>query len=84
MIFRELFIKGRLMKQVILKRFEVSDETIYFVHDYEGVNLERLWDTAIQDIPAIRNAVEKYLRPHTQEGMVGRNYAPLIPGDELP
>jgi hypothetical protein len=36
MIFRELFIKGRLMKQVILKRFEVSDETIYFVHDYGG------------------------------------------------
>jgi uncharacterized protein with HEPN domain len=34
------------------------------VHDYEGVNLERLWDTAVQDIPAIRNAVEKYLRPN--------------------
>jgi uncharacterized protein with HEPN domain len=37
------------------------------VHDYEGVNLVRLWDTAIQDIPAIRNAVEKYLRPETGE-----------------
>jgi uncharacterized protein with HEPN domain len=32
------------------------------VHDYEGVNLERLWDTAVQDIPVIRNSVEKYLR----------------------
>lgn len=37
------------------------------VHDYEGVNLDRLWDTAVQDIPAIRNAVEKYLRPETGE-----------------
>jgi mannose-6-phosphate isomerase-like protein (cupin superfamily) len=29
-IFRELFIGGRLMKQVILKRFEVPDEIISF------------------------------------------------------
>ena len=32
------------------------------VHNYEGVNLDRLLETAVQDIPAIRNAVEKYLR----------------------
>lgn len=59
------------------------------VHDYEGVNLERLWDTAIQDIPAIRNAVERYLRAHTG----GNGWeklkktipdAPPIPGDKLP
>src|SRR5258708_38743601 len=30
MIFRELFIGGRLMKQVILKRFEVPDQIISF------------------------------------------------------
>ena len=59
------------------------------VHDYEGLNLERLWDTAIQDIPAIRNAVEKYLRPHTGgngwEKLKKRiPDAPPIPGDELP
>ena len=59
------------------------------VHDYEGVNLERLWDTPVQDIPAIRNAVEKYLRPDTggndweklQERIPD---APPMPGDELP
>jgi len=38
------------------------------VHNYEGVNLDRLWDTAVQDIPAIRNAVEKYLRPEGGNG----------------
>ena len=42
------------------------------VHDYEGVNLERHWDTAVQDIPAIRNAVEN-ICAQTQEGMVGRD-----------
>ena len=59
------------------------------VHDYEGVNLERLWDTAVQDIPAIRNAVEKYLRPdrggNGWEKLKERiPDAPPIPGDELP
>jgi uncharacterized protein with HEPN domain len=59
------------------------------VHDYEGVNLERLWDTAVQDIPAIRNAVEKYLRPDTGgngwEKLKERiPDAPPITGDELP
>jgi uncharacterized protein with HEPN domain len=36
------------------------------VHDYDGVNLERLWDTATQDIPLLRKAVEKYLQADTQ------------------
>ena len=59
------------------------------VHNYEGVNLDRLWDTADQDIPAIRNAVEKYLRADTGENIweklkEGIPDAPPIPGDELP
>jgi uncharacterized protein with HEPN domain len=36
------------------------------VHDYDGVNLERLWETATQDIPLLRKAVEKYLHADTQ------------------
>ena len=36
------------------------------VHDYDGVNLGRLWDTATQDIPLVRKAVEKYLQADTQ------------------
>src|SRR5262249_44912242 len=28
------------------------------VHDYDGLNLERLWETATQDIPAIKRVVE--------------------------
>ena len=36
------------------------------VHDYEGVNVERIWDTAIKDIPVLRQSVEKYLRLHTE------------------
>ena len=32
------------------------------VHDYEGVNVERIWDTAIKDIPVLRQSVEKYLQ----------------------
>ena len=36
------------------------------VHDYDGVNVERLWDTATQDIPLLRKAVEKYLQADTQ------------------
>lgn len=31
------------------------------VHDYEGVNVERIWDTAINDIPVLRQSIEKYL-----------------------
>ena len=36
------------------------------VHDYDGVNVERLWDTATKDIPLLRKAVEKYLQADTQ------------------
>jgi uncharacterized protein with HEPN domain len=32
------------------------------VHHYDQVNPERLWDTAVQDIPQLRMAVEKYLK----------------------
>jgi uncharacterized protein with HEPN domain len=35
------------------------------VHDYDIVNLERLWDTATQDIPPLRLAIEKYLQAHS-------------------
>lgn len=31
------------------------------VHDYDGVNIERLWDTAINDIPVLKEALVKYL-----------------------
>lgn len=34
------------------------------VHDYDVVNLERLCDTATQDIPPLRLAIEKYLQAH--------------------
>jgi uncharacterized protein with HEPN domain len=34
------------------------------VHDYEGVNIGRVWDTAIEDIPVLRAAAEKYLQTH--------------------
>ena len=36
------------------------------VHDYEGVNVERIWDTAINDIPVLRQSVEKYLHAQRQ------------------
>jgi uncharacterized protein with HEPN domain len=32
------------------------------VHDYDGVNIQRVWDTAVEDIPVLRAAAEKYLR----------------------
>ena len=35
------------------------------VHDYDGLNLERLWDTATQDIPVIKRVVESHLRADT-------------------
>jgi uncharacterized protein with HEPN domain len=35
------------------------------VHDYDMVNLERLWDTATQDIPPLRQPIEKYLQAHS-------------------
>jgi uncharacterized protein with HEPN domain len=35
------------------------------VHDYDGLNLERLWETATQDIPVIRRVVESHLQAHT-------------------
>ena len=35
------------------------------VHDYEGVNIGRVWDTAIEDIPVLRAAAEKYLQTHS-------------------
>jgi uncharacterized protein with HEPN domain len=41
------------------------------VHNYDGVNLDRLWDTAAQDIPTLRKAVEK-ICAKTREEMVGR------------
>ena len=34
------------------------------VHDYDAVNLERLWDTATQDVPLLARTVEKYLQAH--------------------
>jgi uncharacterized protein with HEPN domain len=59
------------------------------VHNYDGVNLDRLWDTAAQDIPTLRKAVEKYLRQDAGgngwESLKERiPDAPPIPGDELP
>jgi uncharacterized protein with HEPN domain len=35
------------------------------VHHDDEVNLQRLWDTAVQDIPPLRMAVEKYLQSDT-------------------
>jgi uncharacterized protein with HEPN domain len=35
------------------------------VHDYDVLDLERLWETATQDIPAIKRVVENYLQAHT-------------------
>ena len=35
------------------------------VHDYDGVNIGRVWDTAIEDIPVLRAAAEKYLQTHS-------------------
>ena len=35
------------------------------VHDYEVLNLERLWETATQDIPAIKRVVENRLQART-------------------
>jgi uncharacterized protein with HEPN domain len=32
------------------------------VHDYDGVNDGRAWDTAIEDIPFLQTAAEKYLK----------------------
>jgi hypothetical protein len=32
------------------------------VHDYDGVNIGRVWDTAIEDIPVLQAAAEKYLK----------------------
>jgi uncharacterized protein with HEPN domain len=32
------------------------------VHDHDGVNIGRVWDTAIVDIPVLRAAAEKYLK----------------------
>ena len=37
------------------------------VHDYDGVNIGRVWDTAIEDIPVLRAAVEKYLKPRARK-----------------
>jgi uncharacterized protein with HEPN domain len=58
------------------------------VHNYDGVNLDRLGDTAAQDIPTLRKAVEKYLRQDAGgngwENLKERiPDAPPIPGDEL-
>jgi uncharacterized protein with HEPN domain len=35
------------------------------VHDYDGLNLERLWETATQDIPVIKGVVENHLQVQT-------------------
>jgi uncharacterized protein with HEPN domain len=35
------------------------------VHDYDGLNIERLWETATQDIPVIKRVAENYLEAHT-------------------
>jgi uncharacterized protein with HEPN domain len=35
------------------------------VHDYDGLNLERLWETATQDIPVIKRVIENHLQAHT-------------------
>ena len=32
------------------------------VHDYDGVNIGRVWDTEIEDIPVLRVAAEKYCK----------------------
>ena len=39
--------------------------TAELVHDYDGLNLERLLETATQDIPVINRVVENHLRAHT-------------------
>ncbi|MET0254007.1 MAG: DUF86 domain-containing protein [Terrimicrobiaceae bacterium] len=36
------------------------------VHDYEGVNVERIWETATNDIPVLRQSIEKYLQAQRQ------------------
>jgi len=35
------------------------------VHDYDGVNIGRVRDTVIEDIPVLRAAAEKYLQPQS-------------------
>jgi uncharacterized protein with HEPN domain len=35
------------------------------VHDYDALNLERLWETATQDIPVVKRVVENHLQAHT-------------------
>ena len=37
------------------------------VHNYEGVNVERIWETAVNDIPVLRQSVEKYLDTQRQD-----------------
>jgi uncharacterized protein with HEPN domain len=35
------------------------------VHDYDGLNLERLWETATKDIPVIKRVAENHLQAHS-------------------
>jgi uncharacterized protein with HEPN domain len=41
---------------------EFLEDTLRQDHDYDGVNIGRVWDTAIEDIPVLRAAAEKYLK----------------------
>ena len=37
-------------------------KVLVLVYDYDGLNLERLWETATQDIPVIKRVVENHLQ----------------------
>ena len=47
------------------------------VHDYDGVNVEGLWDTATQDIPLLRKAVTAQLGQRVPSGFVQVANVPL-------
>ena len=37
-----------------------------FIHDYEGVDLERVWRIAKEDLPAVKTAITQFLPPLEQ------------------
>ncbi len=37
------------------------------IHDYFGIDLEKVWDTTQEDLPALKQQVQEILKDYSQE-----------------
>ena len=58
---------------------DISGFRNVLVHDYLGLNLDRIWSIIERDLPSLRSVVEEMLRELEQDGHEGARYWGYLP-----